>query len=369
MHTIRTCGAAVLATGALLVGLATEATAAPKTAPANFEPASVSFPSASVGFVLGEVPCGEADCPSVVTTTNGGRTWATVAAPGAAYLELSEQQPQSVSQVTFANPNDGWAWGPALWATTNGGASWDAEKTSGPVLDLAAAGSAAYAVVGSCYQSAPKCSQPADKVEKTAVGADSWAPIAGPVGMGWGAYFATHGSAVFVALWPSSGGKAWIWQSSNGTTWHRYSEACYQPSQAIDLAGLDAATSTELFELCAGNPGAGQEAKYVEVSTNGGASAHMTGKLPLGGLTDGFAAATANDLTVGAASGATFLYGSANSGKTWSAKTFNDGGAGLNDLQFAGGLGAVVEGRPGLGSTDRLWLTHDGGGHWSAVKL
>jgi hypothetical protein len=236
-------------------------------------------------------------------------------------------------------------------------------------LNLAAAGSTAYAVVGSCYQSAPKCNQTNDKVEKTPVGGDSWAPMAGPVGVGTGAYFATHGSAVFVALRPSSRGKAWIWQSSNGTRWHRYSEACYEPSQAIDLAGLAAATSTKLFELCAGNPGAGQEGKYVEVSTNGGASAHVTGKLPLGGLTDGFAAATANELTVGAASGASILYSSANGGKTWSAETFNDGGAELNDLQFAGpGLGTVVEGRPGQGSSDRLWLSHDGGDQWSAVK-
>jgi photosystem II stability/assembly factor-like uncharacterized protein len=136
------------------------------------------------------------------------------------------------------------------------------------------------------------------------------------------------------------------------------------------LAGLAAPTSAKLFELCAGNPGAGQESKYVEVSTNGAASAHMAGKLPLGGLTDGFAAATVNGLTVGAASGASFLYNSADSGKTWSAKTFNDGGAGLNDLQFAGpGLGAVVEGRPGIGSSDRLWLSHDGGGHWSVVNF
>jgi hypothetical protein len=185
-----------------------------------------------------------------------------------------------------------------------------------------------------------------------------------------GALLASNGSTVFVALWPTSRAKASIWRSANGTTWQRHSEACFKPSQAIDLAGLAAPTSTTLFELCAGNPGAGQEGKYVEVSTNGGASANLAGKLPLGGLTDAFAAATVGDVTVGAASGATFLYHSLNGARTWSTKTFGDGGAGLNDLQFAGRtLGAVVEGRPGLGGSDRLWLSRNGGSNWSAVTF
>jgi len=371
MSTISKIATPLLVTSALLLGLAAQAAAAAAPAPANFEPASVSFPSATTGFVLGEVPCGMADCPSVVTTANGGRTWTSVTAPPAAFLEPAEQQPQSISEVIFANSTDGWAFGPALWATTNGGASWSAEKIGGPVIEMAAAGRSAFAVVASCSQSSGTCNHPTDKVEKTPVGSDSWAPVAGLTGAGtMGAFFATSGSTVFVALWPTSTAKAWIWRSANGTTWQRHSEACFQPSQAIDLAGLAAPTSTTLFELCAGNPGAGQEGKYVEVSTNGGASAHVVGKLPLGGLTDGFAAPTVGDVSVGAASGATLIYHSVNGARTWSAKTFNDGGAGLTDLQFAGArLGAVVEGRPGIGGSDRLWLSRDGGNNWSAVNF
>ena len=134
---------------------------------------------------------------------------------------------------------------------------------------------------------------------------------------------------------------------------------------------MAAGNTSTLFELCAGDPGAGQEEKYVEVSTNSGATAHLAGKLPLGGLTDGFAAANNRDVVVGAASGATFLYHSADGGKTWSAHTFGDGGAGVNDLQFTGPtLGAAVEGRPGLGaSSDRLWLSRNGGSTWSAARF
>lgn len=346
------------------------AVAAAAPAPANFEPGSVSFPSASDGFVLGEVPCGTADCPSMLKTTNGGRTWTTVGVPNTAYLEPSEQQPETINQVMFANSNDGWAFGPALWATTNGGASWHMETVGGPVLAMMSAGGNAYAVVGSCYQSSSKCAQPTDKVEKTAVGPGIWAPIPGLKGVGTTTYLATTGSTVFIALWSKLNGPAVIWQSSNGTSWQHHAEACYQPSQAVDLAGLAAATSTTVYELCAGNPGAGQEEKYVEASTNGGASAHLAGRLSLGGLAGTFAAATTGDIAVGAASGASFIYHSGNGGKSWGTTTFNDGGAGLSDLQFAGAaLGAVVEGRPGLGGSDRLWLSRNGGGSWAAAQF
>jgi photosystem II stability/assembly factor-like uncharacterized protein len=368
MRAIATLGACSLTTAALLGGFATTAVAA--RTPSNFEPASVSFASAAKGFVLGEVPCGEADCPSVVVTSDAGKTWTTVGVPNTAYLPLAEQNPRSVSEIIFASAKDGWAYGPALWATTNGGVSWHQEKASGPILDMGAAGNHAYAIVGNCYATTPKCSPPKGELEESPIGGSTWAPVKALHGYG-PTYFTSYGPTVFVALWPKPNGPAKIWQSSNGTTWKYHKEACYQPSRAIDLAGLAAGSASTLFELCAGNPGAGQEAKYVELSTNSGASAHVAGKLPLGGLTDGFASANTRDVVVGAASGATFLYRSGDAAKTWAARSFNDGGAGINDLQFAGpALGAAIEGRPGLGaSSDRLWLSRDAGSTWTSVRF
>jgi photosystem II stability/assembly factor-like uncharacterized protein len=126
-----------------------------------------------------------------------------------------------------------------------------------------------------------------------------------------------------------------------------------------------------LFELCAGNPGAGQEGKSLRLSTNGGATSHLVSRLPLGGLASGIAAANSKNVVVDAVSGASIIYHSANGGSTWATKTFNDGGAGLFDLQFpTPALGAVVEGRPGQGSsTNRLLLGRDGGTTWSASRL
>jgi photosystem II stability/assembly factor-like uncharacterized protein len=88
-------------------------------------------------------------------------------------------------------------------------------------------------------------------------------------------------------------------------------------------------------------------------------------------LVDGIAAPSTKDVVVDAASGASLIYHSANGGATWATRSFDDGGAGLFDLQFATpALGAVVEGRPGLGaSANRLLVTHDGGATWSASRL
>jgi photosystem II stability/assembly factor-like uncharacterized protein len=126
-----------------------------------------------------------------------------------------------------------------------------------------------------------------------------------------------------------------------------------------------------LFELCAGDPGAGQEAKSLRLSTDGGVTFHLVSNLPLGGLAYGTAAASSKDVVVDAASGASMLYHSGNGGATWATKTFDDGGAGLYDLQFATpALGAVVEGRPGLGaSSNRLLISRDGGATWQASHL
>jgi photosystem II stability/assembly factor-like uncharacterized protein len=93
----------------------------------NFEPASVSFVSASDGFVLGNTPCAHTPCTALLVTTDGGKKWSPVAAPRVALWSgcggacAPSQPPSDVTTVVFANASDGWVFGPSLWATTNGG--------------------------------------------------------------------------------------------------------------------------------------------------------------------------------------------------------------------------------------------------------
>ena len=60
--------------------------------PAGFEPQSVTFVSASEGWVLGTAPCAAKPCTSVVRTLNGGRTWQGIPAPVAALSSSGQGQ-------------------------------------------------------------------------------------------------------------------------------------------------------------------------------------------------------------------------------------------------------------------------------------
>ena len=56
-----------------------------------------------------------------------------------------------VSQLRFLDTHDGWAFGPQLWVTHDGGGHWTQEQTYGlRVTDLETAGDRAFAVFATC---------------------------------------------------------------------------------------------------------------------------------------------------------------------------------------------------------------------------
>ena len=140
---------------------------------AGFKPASVTFVSASQGFVLGVVPCATGSCPVLASTSNAGATWAIRgAAPGA----VTGPSP-AISKVRFATKNDGWAFGPQLWSTHDGGRTWSHQEAPGPVSDVEASGGVAYVLDASC--GTPPCIQ-GDRLLQTPVSTDGWTAISGP---------------------------------------------------------------------------------------------------------------------------------------------------------------------------------------------
>jgi photosystem II stability/assembly factor-like uncharacterized protein len=357
-----------LAVGATaFLGVAPVASAS--SAPTKFEPGSVSFLSASQGFLLGTAPCGHASCTSLLTTVDGGKKWTKVAAPSAPFTSYYSQSSASVSEVVFANASDGWVYGPSLWATHDGAATWQKLNLGGPVYSLAASGKVAYAIVGSCAPGAKGCQAPALRLETTTVGSSTWRVVPGVSGYGSAGLLTVNGGNAWVSLWPRHpGAAALVWRSGDGgAVWHSLPDSCYQPSQATDLAGLASPGGSTVYELCAGNPGAGSEGKSLRVSSNGGSTSHVVSHLPLGGIASAITAAGSH-VFVTAASGATMIYGSSNEGKTWVTRTFDDGGAGLYDFNFVtSSFVAAIHGQPQQGSSTLL-LSNDGGATWSSVE-
>jgi photosystem II stability/assembly factor-like uncharacterized protein len=112
----------------------------------GFEPRSVTFIGSNVGAVLGVAgSCAARPCTAMAATRDYGTTWSEIAAPPAVPADGGS----GVSQVRFLDFKDGWAYGPALYATHDGGRSWRAIFTrGGRVIDLSTAGRRAFAVVG-----------------------------------------------------------------------------------------------------------------------------------------------------------------------------------------------------------------------------
>jgi hypothetical protein len=96
---------------------------------------SASFVSVSAGWLLA-TPCADQvqTCRPVVMreTVDGGRTWFVAPAPDAPPADMFQGSPptNAVGAVVFTGGGQGWAFGPALWQTRDGGATW--QKMSVP---------------------------------------------------------------------------------------------------------------------------------------------------------------------------------------------------------------------------------------------
>ncbi len=119
--------------------------------PPDFRPSSVTFVGTDTGWVIGQAgtpgQCATEFCTSVARTDDAGDSWAGVPAP----LTGAADGATGVSQIRFLNLDDGWAFGPELWATHDGGQTWAQVDTHGQrVTDLETVGDRVFAVFATC---------------------------------------------------------------------------------------------------------------------------------------------------------------------------------------------------------------------------
>jgi hypothetical protein len=152
-------GSAPVAGSPAAGGTGLSATTSGAPAPAHFQPTSITMISDSIGAVIGQAGtpghCGPpvaADCTSLAGTSDYGTTWYGVSAP----VTSGPDGGTGVSQVRFLNLSDGWAYGPALYSTADGGRRWTAVPTFGlRVTALEAAGNRAFVVLARCQGAGP----------------------------------------------------------------------------------------------------------------------------------------------------------------------------------------------------------------------
>jgi len=113
--------------------------------PPGFRPTSVTFVNGSLGAVIGQAnsSCGAGPCTVMAGTPDYGIHWSKVGAPPTGRPDGSH----GVSQIRFLiNEQDGWAYGPDLWATRDGGRHWAQERLPGRVVDLSTVSGRVFAV-------------------------------------------------------------------------------------------------------------------------------------------------------------------------------------------------------------------------------
>ena len=96
------------------------ATPAGGPVPAGFQSISFSAISDTEWRLLGDAACSHKPCTSIVRTTDGGAHFVGIPAPTTAlYGGIADPtNPNSVRQLAFADPMDGFAYETDLWATT-----------------------------------------------------------------------------------------------------------------------------------------------------------------------------------------------------------------------------------------------------------
>ncbi|HLX86869.1 MAG TPA: hypothetical protein VKR22_00205, partial [Acidimicrobiales bacterium] len=122
-----------------------------------------------------------------------------------------------VSRLVFANSSDGYAFGPSLFVTTDGGATWHNEMTQS-VVDLEASGNRVFRIVSPCGTEG----QCTSVLQSQAAGSTSWATLPAPKEW-WGQVVLASPSLIYLDGDPGSGQGfpgTDLWRSSDGgNTW------------------------------------------------------------------------------------------------------------------------------------------------------
>jgi hypothetical protein len=386
----------------------TEGPNTPGYLPPDFVPSSVTWDSASTGWVLGPAGtpghCANANpdiCTSVARTGDGGLTWHGLPAP-------STGGPQSATGVTglrFLNATDGWAFGPELWATDDGGEHWHPVNTgNASVTDLETASGRAFALFASC---APPNGSTGDTIanctsytlESAAAGSDAWAPVAGvPAGLAPGTAAGgsgAAGSAVIELAGPAGTVPATGYLVApdgtlyagplDGTAWHRVAALPCEPGQASNSGlprqvllapdGIVPGGHARLAIVCA-VPSPGSTVVYL--SNDGGvnwtkqtgvdsAGTSLTGTpQSLTDLTDG----TLILATEGSTSSLGGIYLLKPGASSWQAATLSDPAQRTYGFTYVGMTngkqGVALGGDPTLHA---VWMTTDSGQTWQVRPI
>jgi hypothetical protein len=369
-------------------GSALSASGSGNPVPPNFQPTSVTFVGPTIGAVIGQAGtpghCATAYCTSLAGTSDYGTAWYGVSAP----LTGAPDGPSGVGQIRFLNTSYGWAFGPQLWATTDGGATWTRENTHGMrVTDLETAAGRAFALFATCTGGgsgyAAHCT--AFSLYTSVAGSGQWRPVPGPVSGLAPAAGSTQGASASLVLTggPASGTGYLLAPSGEllsgpltGGAWSvaSHQEQCLPGTPGPDgqpTGALLAADSAELVLVCTSATGSaagsttGPQTKSVVESSNNGATWSAAQPADVNGVAASVAIQGSSLLVLATDAG---IYRSTD-GRTWQLAQPSPGGAAAGEDGFSYvGMTSAADGvaLPSDAGLHEVFITTDGGQTWQA---
>jgi len=369
------CGHAVQVAG----GIDARPTAHPVTTKAHADAAgerrvavvSASFVSPSHGWLLAVPPCAlnAKPCRTLLLrrTTDGGRTWAVVPAPDAPSASTGPGG-DAVGGILFTSPRDGWAFGPGLWQTRDGGATWRRVSIpGGRVLGMTAGDGRVLAAVGRCAASGPDCQF---RVYTSRTGSTTWHPVPGATARGVKTpSLVVVGDTGYVASNVLLGRTELLAGPVNGSG--RWRPLRNNPCTRAWSMAVAAASGGWLFIGCGSEPSAGQQLKTAYLSHDYGDTWRRVANPPSSGYVS--SASMTRGGTIFLSGGRMEIYISRNRGRSWQISPS------LNDAASLAGAGfdllaATTSNTTGYATQwgvyqHQLWLTDDGGRRWTPVTI
>jgi hypothetical protein len=349
-------------------------------APPNFQPTSVTFDSPGTGWVIGQAGtpghCGPPNpdiCTSIARTDNAGKTWYGVRAPVAGPATAG----QGVGQIRFLNGRDGWAFGPQLWATHDGGQHWTRIKTGGlRVTALETVDGRVFAVWADCIKrGAPSVFGGCQVfyLYSSPAGSNDWAQVP-PEKTGWGgnknasAPLVLAGSNVYL-LAPDG---QLLAGPVTGTGMHIVTShaPCDPGTEQPDghtagaLLAAVGSSGTGLAMLCPGPAGGSVQQKMFFYSADGGATWQREGTAPAAGVATSLAGTPSGAVVLATTQG---IDAAADPGAPWQSAVGTSVPGGFTYVGMTTSQqGVAVPADTGLHA---VWFSYDGGPRWQKSAI
>jgi hypothetical protein len=359
----------------------------PPAVPPNFAVSSVTFVSLGTGWVIGQAGTpGQCTgpraniCTSRAITVDGGGKWRGGPAP----LVGPPNGSYGVSQIRALDGLNAWAFGPQLYATHDGGNSWQSWRkidTHGMrVTDLETVNGRVFAVWARCTGAGPDFAANCTSFSLYSSSAyfDSWAPVPGVPHL-------TSSPAAGVPAVASSAqlvlafGRGYLLAPSGrlysgpdtGAGWKQVSGlgGCGEPGPAqadgVPANTMLASTGAGLVELCAHQTQGSTQVKQLFYSADGGRSWQQAGQAPLAGIATSLSGSPAGRVVVATTTGidvSANVAGSGPSGLLWRAVRGASAPGGFSYVGMtSSGQGVAIPADQGLHA---VWFTYDGGKRW-----